>query len=106
MLFIFRLRNNFWAKLFDSTRPSRLALASELLDEMYAGQRELRDRLKHDMDEAARIYRRRNRKLASSWRSAIIERLRGARGGLPSPRYVDARREAQALLATLESTVP
>jgi len=96
----------FWAKLFDSTRPSRLALASELLDEMYAGQRELRDRLKHDMDEAARIYRRRNRKLASSWRSAIIERLRGARGGLPSPRYVDARREAQALLATLESTVP
>ena len=73
---------------------------------MYAGQRELRDRLKNDMGEAARFYRRRNRKLASSWRSAIIERLRGARGGPPGPRYVDARREAQALLASLGSAAP
>lgn len=96
----------FWARLFDATRPSRMALASTLLDEMYVDRRELRARLKDGMSETARRYQRRNRKLASPLRSAIIERLRGARGGPPSPRYVDARREAQALLASLGSTAP
>jgi len=96
----------FWAKLFDAMRPARMALAGRLLDEMYADRQALRDRLKNDMSETARLYRMRNRKLASPLRSAIIERLRGARRDPPGPRYVAARREAQALLASLESAAP
>jgi hypothetical protein len=96
----------FWARLFDATRPQRIALADSLLDEIHAGQPALRDRSKHAMSETARSYRRRNRKLASPFRAAIIERLRGARSGPPGPRYLAALREAQALLASLEGAAP
>ena len=96
----------FWAALFDATRPARMELAGGMIDEIHADRADLRDRLRNGMSEVARFYRRRNRKLASPLRSAIIEQLRGARADPPGPRYLAARREAEALLATLGSSAP
>jgi len=90
----------FWAALFDATRPSRMDLAAAMVDEAHAEHREVASRLKAGMDGVARFYARRNRKLASRARSALIEWAKGARGD-PGPRYLEARRDAEALLASL-----
>lgn len=95
----------FWAALFEAMRPARMGLAGRMIDEMYADRQDLLERLKLGMNDVARFYRRRNRKLASPLRAAIIERLRGARGE-PGPRYLAARREAEALLASLSGAAP
>ena len=95
----------FWAALFEATRGLRMRLALQLIDEMYAGQRALQLSLRFGMQAVAMFYARRNAKLLNPERAAEIERQMGARTG-PTPRYVAARHEAEALLASLKGPSP
>ena len=95
----------FWAALFDATRPLRTSLAVRMIDEMHTEHPDVAASLKHDMAGVARFYARRNRKVAGRVRSRLIEWLKGTRGD-PGPRYRAARREAEALLASLGGASP
>jgi hypothetical protein len=95
----------FWAALFDATRPARTSLALRMIEEMHAERPALQATLKLGMDGVARFYERRNRRLASPVRAKVIEWGRGARGA-PGPRYLAARREAEAMFASLGRVAP
>jgi hypothetical protein len=90
----------FWAQLFDATRGMRVRLATEMIDEMYAGYQQLQVSLKFSMRGLAMFYARRNAALVDPGFAAAQEAGQVARGE-PGERYVAARREAEALLASI-----
>ncbi|CAG0972074.1 hypothetical protein BURK1_01278 [Burkholderiales bacterium] len=95
----------FWAAFFESTRRLRMSLAERMIDEMYAERRPLQASLKFSMHGVAMFYARRNAPLADTRRAAMLERRHGAPDD-PGPRYLEARREAEALLASLGRDAP
>ncbi len=92
----------FWGTVFEATRRMRMRLASALIDEMYAGKPHLQVSLKFSMQGVAMFYARRNAPLVDAQRAAAIE-ARHRPAGEPGARYLAARAEAEALLASLRS---
>ena len=95
----------FWSAFFDATRVLRMRLALQLIDEMYAGQRALRLSLRFGMRAVAMFYAGRNRQIVTMERAAAASRETSAQAA-PTPRYLAARRDAEALLASLPSALP
>ncbi|MEP7181802.1 MAG: hypothetical protein ABI886_06425 [Betaproteobacteria bacterium] len=91
----------FWATLFEATRPMRMNLAWQLIDEMYAGHQQLQVSLRFSMRGVAMYYAQRNAPHVDPRHAALVEERQG-RQGEPSERYLAARREAGALLRSLE----
>jgi hypothetical protein len=91
----------FWASLFDATRPMRMKLARQMIDEMYAGQPQLQVSLIFSMQCAAMYYEQRNAPNVDPRRAAEVEQ-RQQGPGEPGERYLAARRDAEALLQSLK----
>lgn len=90
----------FWARLFEATRRLRMQVAHGIIDEIYAGQHLRQVGLKSGMQAIAAFYATRMAPLLDPDRAALIEQRRG-KVGEPGARYLAARREGEALLASL-----
>ena len=102
----------FWGTFFQETRRLRLALANQMIDEMYEGKPQLQISLKFNLQALEMYYAQRAAPLADPAAAAQAERfqLQAAMAenapvekGEPSQRYLGARREAEAFLATLRA---
>ena len=90
----------FWGALFEATRPLRMDLAAQLIDEMYAGHQQLQVSLKFSMQGVALYYQQRNAQHIDPAQAEWIERQQSPTGE-PSERYLAARGEAEAFMCTL-----
>jgi hypothetical protein len=95
----------FWASLFEATRPMRMNLALRLIEEMYAGHPGLQVSLQFTMQGTAMYYAKRNALHVDPQRAAMREQ-RAQAPAEPGERYLAARREAEALLRSLEGAAP
>jgi hypothetical protein len=95
----------FWASLFEATRPLRMNLARQMIDEMYAGRPALQVSLQFNMRCVAMYYAQRNAPHLDPQRAAMREQ-RADSTGEPGASSLAARREAEALLASLRGAAP
>jgi hypothetical protein len=92
----------FWASFFEATRPLRMNLAAQIIDEVYAGRLNLQVSLRFSMQCVAMYYAQRNACNVDPRQAAALERQQQAPGE-PGERYLVARREAEAMLQSLKA---
>jgi hypothetical protein len=89
----------FWSELFEATRPMRVDLAKVLIDEMYADRPGLMINVFNNMQGVVMHH-------VAVQRHVMIKLARdGERDEItvdPSPRYIEAKRRAEELLAQLQ----
>lgn len=94
----------FWAHVMESLRFQRQNAAEEILCELYSGHPALLTSLRNNLRMLPAYFSARMSRLRDPERAArMVSRLAGSE---PSPRYLEARRQAEQLLLSLSLPLP